>query len=120
MLLLDQGLPRSLTKLLTDSGIDAEHVGELGMSSAKDSEILSYSKNKKRTVNTLDSDFHTLLAISSESMPSVVRLRIEGLKAADYLSYIQKVFEQCEDDLKQGCVVSVQEQQIRIRLLPIN
>lgn len=66
-MLLDQGLPRSLAKFLTDFGIDAEHVGELGMSVAKDSEILKYSKNKKRTIITLDSDFHMLLALSSES-----------------------------------------------------
>jgi predicted nuclease of predicted toxin-antitoxin system len=46
MLLLDQGLPRSLVVLLNDAGIEAEHVGELGMASSKDSEILRYNKIK--------------------------------------------------------------------------
>ncbi len=119
MLLLDQGIPRSLVKLLQASGIDAEHVGDIKMSTAKDSEIIKYSKKNNRIIITLDSDFHTLLALSSDSIPSVVRIRIEGLKSPDYLPLIQTVIEQCEEDLKQGCVVSVQENQIRVRRLPI-
>jgi len=119
MLLLDQGLPRSLATLLQDAGIDAEHVGELGMSTAKDVEIIEYSKTNKRIIITLDSDFHTLLALGLEHIPSVIRIRIEGLKAIDYLPIIKTVFDQCEEDLKQGCAISVQEHQIRVRRLPI-
>ena len=119
MLLLDQGLPRSLVKLLQASGINAEHVGDINMSTAKDSDIIEYSKKNNRIIITLDSDFHTLLALSSDSIPSVVRIRIEGLKAPDYLPLIQTVTEQCEEDLKNSCVVSVQEKQIRVRRLPI-
>ena len=120
MLLLDQGLPRSLAKLLTETGLKAEHVGDLGMSAARDSEILNYSKKNQRTIITLDSDFHTLLALSSEPIPSVIRIRIEGLKAADYLPLIQNVIQQCEKELIKGCVVSVRESQIRVRCLPIS
>ena len=119
MLLLDQGLPRGLVTLLNDAGVNVEHVGELGMSAAKDSEIIKYSKNNKRTIVTLDSDFHTLLALNTESFPSVIRIRIEGLKANDYLPLIQQVLGQCEDDLKLGCAISVQENKIRVRHLPI-
>ncbi len=119
MLLLDQGLPHSLTKLLQDAGIDAVHVGELGMSSAKDIEIIKYSKENNCTIITLDSDFHTLLALALESIPSVIRIRIEGLKAVDYLPILQQVIRTCEEDLDHGCVISVQESQIRVRRLPI-
>lgn len=119
MLLLDQGLPRGLVTLLSNAGIEAEHVGELGMASSKDREILKYSKNKKRTIVTLDSDFHSLLALNADSLPSVIRIRIEGLKAENYLPLIQMVIAQCDDDLKSGCVISVQETQIRLRHLPI-
>ena len=119
MLLLDQGLPRGLVTLLSNAGVEAEHVGELGMASSKDREILKYSKNKKRTIVTLDSDFHSLLALNADSLPSVIRIRIEGLKAENYLPLIQMVIAQCDDDLKSGCVISVQETQIRLRHLPI-
>ena len=84
MLLLDQGLPRSLVKLLQVSGINVEHVGDINMSTAKDSEIIEYCKKNNRIIITLDSDFHTLLALSSDSILSIIRVRIEGLKAPDY------------------------------------
>ena len=89
------------------------------MSVAKDAEILEYAKNNQCAIFTLDSDFHTLLALNVEPVPSVVRIRIEGLKAADYLSIIKRVLAQCEEDIKLGCVISVQENQIRVRHLPI-
>jgi predicted nuclease of predicted toxin-antitoxin system len=38
--LLDQGLPRSAAALLRNRGIDAVHVGEIGLVVASDPEIL--------------------------------------------------------------------------------
>ena len=40
-LLLDQGLPRSTAELLRQSGLDAVHTGECGLSVASDDEILA-------------------------------------------------------------------------------
>jgi len=42
--LLDQGLPRSAARILRDSGFDAVHVGEIGMSAAADVTILSHAR----------------------------------------------------------------------------
>nr|WP_258003931.1 DUF5615 family PIN-like protein [Fischerella thermalis] len=39
-LLLDQGLPRSAATLLSEAGIDAVHVAEIGLSAADDRDIL--------------------------------------------------------------------------------
>lgn len=118
-LLLDQGLPRTAAKLLREAGIDTVHVGEINMSTAKDAEILERGHKEQRVIITLDSDFHRLLALSSAHKPSVVRVRIEGLKAKAYVPLITTILTQCAQDLKQGCVVTVQNQKIRIRHLPI-
>ena len=80
-LLLDQGLPRTAAKLLRNAGIDTLHVGEIGMAAAKDIQILRHAESEKRIVITLDSDFHTLLAQDNSAVPSVIRVRIEGLKS---------------------------------------
>ena len=62
--LLDQGRPRSSVAELAQRGIVAEHVGDLGMSRAKDNEILAEARVRAAIVITLDVDFHALLAMT--------------------------------------------------------
>ncbi len=77
-LLLDQGLPRSAAALLREAGIDTVHTGEIGFATAEDSVILERARLEGRIVVTLDSDFHMLLAWSSDSTPSVIRIALKG------------------------------------------
>ena len=62
-LLLDQGLPRSSVRHLADMGIAAEHVGDLGMATATDADILEAARQRQAVVVTLDSDFHTQVSV---------------------------------------------------------
>jgi len=80
-LLLDQGLPRSTVFPLRTAGIDAVHVGEKSLATAPDSLILDIARREQCIVVTLDADFHALLALSGAAGPSVIRIRIEGLRA---------------------------------------
>lgn len=88
-LLLDQGLPRSAAHLLRELGFDALYVGEMGY------------------------------AVAEADKPSVIRVRIEGLKAQVVVKLLAVVIEQCHQDLELGAAVTVQEKQIRIRRLPL-
>jgi predicted nuclease of predicted toxin-antitoxin system len=120
LLLLDQGIPRTAAQRLRDIKIDAVHVGELGMSVATDAEIIEFAKREDRMIVTLDSDFHTLLALAGANTPSVIRIRIEGLKAPAYLSLLTTILAECEQDLNEGgCAITVSERQIRIHRLPL-
>lgn len=116
-LLLDQGLPLTAAKLLREAGLDACHVSELGMASATDAEILHHANLANRVVVTLDADFHALLALSTASKPSVIRIRMEGLKATACATLIRTVITQCQQELAEGCMITVQDKRIRIRLL---
>lgn len=118
-LLLDQGLPRSTARLLRETGIDTVHVSEIGYSTSEDAVILERGREEDSTVVTLDADFHTLLALSGAASPSVVRIRIEGLKGETAANLIRTVLMQCEEDLKQGAVVTVERRRIRVRRLPL-
>lgn len=118
-LLLDQGIPRSTVKHLAAEGVTAEHVADLGMSTASDVAILAAAQERQAIVITLDSDFHHLLAASQAISPSVVRIRIEGLKGDQLSEILVQVISAAGEDLVRGAAVSVREGRIRVRLLPI-
>lgn len=118
-LLLDQGLPRTTVLHLRAAGIDAIHVGERSLSSASDANILELARQEQRIVVTLDTDFHALLALSGASRPSVIRVRIEGLRAAPLASLLVDVLNLCHDDLKYGAMVSITDNGARVRRLPL-
>ena len=108
-LLLDQCLPRSTVEHLAVVGITAEHVGTLGMASASDAAILDLAKQQQAVVVTLDSDFHQLLAASAAISPSVVRIRIDGLKGDQLAAILSQVIAVASEELMAGAVVSVTE-----------
>ena len=117
--LLDQGLPRSTVEYLRELGIESEHVGELGLASASDAVILEEGRKLGAIVVTLDSDFHAILAFTNASSPSVIRIRIEGLKGPNVASLIQRVAIAAESDLLFGAAVTVSDRRIAIRRLPL-
>ena len=118
-LLLDQGLPLFAASLLREVGIDTIHVEELGMAAAEDSDILRKAQEENRIVATVDADFHMLLAIGSALMPSVIRIRIQRIRARAIADLLMMVLSQCEEDLEQGAAVTVEPTRIRIRRLPL-
>jgi predicted nuclease of predicted toxin-antitoxin system len=118
-LLLDQGLPRSAAALLRHAGIDTIHVGEIGYSTATDDEILQRGRQEERIVATLDADFHMLLALSGATTPSVIRIRIEGLRGDAVAGLLQSLLTHFDEDLEQGAALTVQEGRVRVRRLPL-
>ncbi len=118
-LLLDQGLPRSSAAILREAGFDAVHAGEISLATAEDELILQRGRSEGRIVITLDADFHALMALSSATSPSVIRLRIEGLKAERLAELLQLVLRQCAEDLEAGALVTVPAGPWRLKRLPV-
>ena len=117
--LLDQGLPLRAVDLLKSAGEDAVHVAEIGMAKTADELILQHASKESRVVVTLDADFHALLALSGAKGPSVIRFRVEGLTAGPAADLILKVGKQFESHLLNGCVISSDEERVRLRALPL-
>ena len=118
-LFLDQGLPRSAVGHLLQQGIASTHAGEAGLTTASDAAILDQCRKEGWIVVTLDADFHALLALSGATVPSVIRIRIEGLRGEALAILLAKVLEACEKDLTEGAMISVTENGIRVRRLPL-
>lgn len=118
-ILLDQGLPRSTVSHLNATGCDAIHLGDIGMSRATDREILQYAEKDNRVIATLDSDFHALLALSNARTPSVIRIRCEGLGGPEVAKLLVQIWSKSQGAIQQGAMVTVTENKIRVRYLPI-
>lgn len=118
-LLLDQGLPRSTALLLRNIGIATTHIADIGLATATDAAILETARNGGSLVVTLDADFHALLALSGAGAPSVIRIRIEGLRGYTLANLLVEILAVCRDDLAAGAMVSVTESGIRVRRLPL-
>jgi predicted nuclease of predicted toxin-antitoxin system len=118
-LLLDQNLSADAAVILRSSGMDAIHTREVGLETTEDETILDWCRTEERFVITLDADFHALLALTEARTPSVVRIRIEGLRDEALAALILRVVASTEADLRSGAVVTVTETSIRVRRLPL-
>jgi len=118
-LFLDQGVPRDAAARLRDLGYECIHAGEIGMGKSADDEILARSLERNAIVVTLDADFHTMLAVSRASRPSVIRLRMQGLGAWQVVDLVQSVLAGFGDDLQRGSLVTVKAHKITCHRLPI-
>jgi predicted nuclease of predicted toxin-antitoxin system len=105
--------------VLRASGVDADHVADIGLANADDAVILKEAKHRNAIVVTLDADFHRLLALTQQAAPSVIRVRIEGLKSDALGALLVDVLMRCATDLSSGATVSVETTRIRVHKLPL-
>lgn len=118
-LLLDEGLPASAGRVLADMGIDAVHTQDAGLSAWPDDRIIDWCRAEGRLIVALDGDFHSILARSKETTPSVIRIRIEGLKGDALAALVMRVLALAGEDLQAGALVTVQPSRVRVHRLPV-
>lgn len=104
---------------LRDHGYEALHVRDEGMQRADDEIILAKARSEGRILLTLDLDFGYLMAISGAALPSVILFRL-GNESADVVTQrLEDVLACCQADLLSGALVTVDDDSIRVRQLPI-
>lgn len=117
--LVDNALSPVVSELLNAAGHDAIHVRDLKLATAPDPEIFDAAAATQRIIVSADTDFGTLLAVQNASAPSVILFRRASQRrpesqAALLLNNLVAV----ADALKQGAIVVIEEDRIRIRMLP--
>lgn len=117
--LLDQGLPYSTGKTLRAAGWDVVHTVDLGMQRTSDRKIIDYARRENRCCVTYDADFHSIIALENATGPSPIRIRQEGLTGPQVADLILKIYPQIKSALEKGAMISVNENTLRIRLLPV-
>ena len=86
------------------------------MAKALDLEVIQHAIKDNRIFVTLDSGFHTLLAVIGAS---IIRIRKEGLKSQQVAELVLQIARQLKTELDRGCVITFHGGKIRYRNLPI-
>lgn len=119
-LLLDANLSPEVARLLKEAGHDAIHVGDVGLLSAPDPEILQAAANGEQVLLTADADFGALLALGSLASPSVLLLRsADHLRPAEQAELLAANLPSISEDLEKGAIASLSRDRLRVRELPI-
>jgi predicted nuclease of predicted toxin-antitoxin system len=118
-LLLDQDVSAGAAEILRAAGTDVVHAREVALSRTQDVDILAWCRDNGRVLVSLDGDFHALLALSGATSPSVIRIRIEGLRDRAMAALITRVIDTTADDLIRGSAVTVKVKSIRVHRLPL-
>jgi len=117
--LLDMGLARSTANFLRNQGHDAVHLRDQGLQRLDDRDIIDKARTEGRVILTHDLDFGRLIALSRGRFPSVITFRLSNMQPAQVNHYLAQVLNRFAEQLESGALVSVNEQAIRVRLLPI-
>jgi predicted nuclease of predicted toxin-antitoxin system len=81
--------------------------------------FLTFALGTAAIVVTLDADFHAILAVSGAMGPSVIRIRIQGLRARRVVECVQFVLSRFETELESGAMVTVKARKSTCHRLPI-
>ena len=117
--LADMGISLRTVAWLRDAGYDVIHLREQGLQKLPDEDILAKAKKEGRVVLTVDLDFSQLLAMSGESLPSVILFRLGNENYNLINQSLSEVVGQCTEDLEAGAIISVSDKAFRVRRLPI-
>ena len=117
--LADMGISPRVVEELRQKGHDAIHLAEQGHNRMLDSDILQKAREEKRILLTHDLVFGELLAASGGNLPSVIIFRLKDMRAPNVNRHLDSILKQQSNSLNTGAVLSVTEQKVRIRTLPI-
>jgi predicted nuclease of predicted toxin-antitoxin system len=104
---------------LRNLGHDAKRLLEEGLERLPDPEILEKARRESSILLTSDLDFGELVALSKSHLPSVIIFRLENMSAENVNRYLLRIIDEHAADLEQGAILSVSEERIRVRRLPI-
>lgn len=116
--LVDECLTPRVAELLTQAGHEAVHLGTVGLLGRPDEEVMEFARQHAQVVVSADTDFGELLALGGSAMPSVILLR-RSHGAAGQAGAIRSALPDIEDSLRDGAIVVITQDRVRIRDLPI-
>lgn len=114
--LVDEDLPRSTVKTLSEAGYEALDVRDVGLRGAKDREILAYACRNKMTIVTADVGFGSLAYLSPVEHSGLVLLRLPSELPVETVNEILlRALRNLSPEEITGSIIVVDQEKVRIR-----
>ena len=110
--------PQTITVLL-QQGWDIIRINQVLPATASDEEILNFARGENRVIITQDLDFSMLVALGGYNQPSLITLRLSSSKLNIVNQKLLEILPLVKDQLQEGCAVTIEDNNVRIRQLPI-
>ena len=119
-LLIDNALSPQISIQMSRLGHDCVHVRDRGMQAADDAEVFSVAESEQRVLVSADTDFGALLALRQKAKPSFILFRRTiGLAPENLGRLLHATCLELSEDLERGCIVTITDDRMRVRPLPI-
>lgn len=118
-LIIGENLPPRWCDYLSSFGIIATHWRDIGTIGDSDDVIFDHACIHQKIIITQDLDFTHLLPRRSIQLPSVIQLRVDFPNPEIIGSSLLKVLNRHEEQLREGCLISMDHRRHRLRLLPL-
>ncbi|MBG1241845.1 DUF5615 family PIN-like protein [Nostoc sp. NZL] len=118
-ILIDMNLSPDWVAVFEKYNISAVHWSTVGDPREKDSIIMEWARTNGYIVFTHDLDFGSLLAATDVDTPSVIQVRTQDVLPKSIGNLVISALNQFESLLETGALVTVDQAQSRVRILPI-
>ena len=118
-ILIDMNLSPDWVAVFEMYNISAVHWSTIGDPREKDSIIMEWARTNGYIVFTHDLDFGSLLAATGADTPSVIQVRTQDVLPKSIENLVISALNQFESSLETGALVTVDQAESRVRILPI-
>lgn len=118
-ILLDMNLSPDWVPLLKKQGWETVHWSEIGKTNAPDHIIMKWALKHDYIVFTHDLDFGSILAINNAKGPSVIQIRTQDITPQHSENTVIRAIQQYTSELESGSLIVIEEDKLRVRILPL-
>jgi predicted nuclease of predicted toxin-antitoxin system len=118
-ILIDMNLSPGWVEVFNKYDVEAIHWSSIGDPRERDVVIMEWARNNEYIVFTHDLDFGSLLATTGAETPSVIQVRTQDVLPASIENIVMSALRQFASELNNGALVTVDQAQSRVRILPI-
>lgn len=119
-LIIDENLPPRWSDYLALHGITATHWPDIGNFGDADDKIFDYACSQGTIIITQDLDFTRMLALRGTHLPSVIQLRVQCPIPETIGPALLEILKRHCDQLLSGCLITLDYERHRLRLLPLH